>query len=85
MKTEMIRARVEPSIKTKAEKIFEKLGLNASKAINIFYHQVCITKSIPFDLRIPNKETLKAIKDVDQKKNLVKCKNAEDMFKKLRI
>lgn len=33
----------------------------------------------------PNQETLKAINDVEQRKNLTKSKNAQDMFKKLGI
>jgi hypothetical protein len=33
----------------------------------------------------PNKLTSKAINDVENKKNLTKCKNADDMFKNLGI
>ena len=33
----------------------------------------------------PNKKTLKAIKDVEEKKTLVKTKDAQDLFKKLGI
>ena len=32
---------------------------------------------------IPNKETRKAIKDVKAGRNLVRCKNVEELFKKL--
>jgi hypothetical protein len=33
----------------------------------------------------PNKKTLRAIKDVERKRGLVKAKDAEDLFKKLGI
>lgn len=32
---------------------------------------------------IPNKETAKEIKEARQRKNVVKCKNIKDLFKKL--
>ena len=32
----MIRARTEPKLKNKVERIFEVLGLTASEAINLF-------------------------------------------------
>lgn len=35
--------------------------------------------------RQPNKETLKAIRNVEKGKDLVKSKNAQDLFRKLEI
>jgi DNA-damage-inducible protein J len=84
-KTLMIRARTTPELKQDAERVFEKLGLNTSEAINLFLAQVRIYKGIPFDVRIPNKTTLKTIKKTDEGKELVKCKDADDMFRKLKI
>ena len=37
------------------------------------------------EIKKPNKKTLKAMKDVEKRKNLVKCKDAKDMFNKLGI
>lgn len=84
-KTSMIRAITTPELKENAERIFEKLGINTSEAINLFLAQVRIYKGIPFDVRIPNKTTLKTFKKTDEGKELVKCKDADDMFRKLRI
>lgn len=81
----MIRAITTPELKENAERIFEKLGINTSEAINLFLAQVRIYKGIPFDVRIPNKTTLKTFKKTDEGKELVKCKDADDMFRKLRI
>lgn len=53
-KTATIRARVEPSLKDRVEKIFEKLGLNTTQAINLFYKQVELNNGLPFDLKIPH-------------------------------
>lgn len=38
----------------------------------------------PYD-HTPNKETIKAIEDSRNRKNIVKAKNVEDLFKKLGI
>ena len=53
-KTRMIRARVEPGLKAKAEGIFGQLGLSASDAIRIFYTQVALTNGMPFEVRMPD-------------------------------
>jgi DNA-damage-inducible protein J len=85
MDTMLIKAKVEPSLKYEVENIFEKLGLSASEAINLFYHQVKLRKGLPFDVVIPNKTTIKTFRDTDKGKNIIKCKNANDMFKKLKV
>ena len=85
IKTATVRARIEPSIKNKAESVFKKFGLNSSAAISLFFHQVCLVKGMPFDLKIPNEETLKAMEDVEKRRNLTECANVKDMFKKLKL
>ncbi len=84
-KTAMIVARTEPALKADAEKILKKLGLSTTEAINIFLAQIRLMKGLPFDVKIPNKATLKAMRDAEEGKNLIECKDAEDMFKKLGI
>jgi len=64
MKTGMINARVEPALKASAEKIFHTLGMNTSDAISVFLSQVVLTKGLPFEVRIPNKQTRQAIKEL---------------------
>ena len=84
-KTSTVRARMEPDLKDNAEKVFSKLGLRSTQAITLFYKQVEIRNGLPFDLIIPNETTLKTFDDTDAGKNLVVCKDADDMFKKLGI
>ena len=53
------------------ERIFESLeGLTASQAINLFYHRVELENGLPFELKIPNSKTLRAMKDVENNKDL---------------
>ena len=82
-RTAMIRARSELGLKKEVERIFHQLGVSATEAINIFYRQVKFYKGFPFDVMLPNEETLKAMEDVDRKHNLIKCENVKEMFKKM--
>jgi len=79
----MIRARMEPDVKEKAEAIFEKLGLNATGAINMFYKQVILQKGIPFDVRLPNATTRKALAEAKAGKVHRGFKDVDTMFEAL--
>ncbi|RMF18971.1 MAG: type II toxin-antitoxin system RelB/DinJ family antitoxin [Candidatus Dadabacteria bacterium] len=52
-RTAMIRARIEPEIKTEAETVLRRLGLRPSDAISMFYHQIILHQGMPFDIRLP--------------------------------
>ena len=53
-----------------AKAILERLGLNFSEAVNIFTSMIVATKGLPFDVRLPNDETIAAMRDVRARKNL---------------
>ena len=84
-KTDMIRARVEPKLKSDAETILETLGLTASDAIRVFYKQIVLCKGLPFDLLVPNAETRKALAKYKKNPRGTRYKDAKDMRKKLGI
>jgi len=84
-KTTTVRARIEPRLKKEAEHVLGDLGLSATQAITLFYRQVTLRKGLPFDVVIPNATTRRAFESIDAGKDLVVCKDAEDMFRKLGI
>jgi len=84
-KTAMVRARIEPQLKNRAEQVLSRLGLTATEAITIFYRQVELRNGLPFDVVIPNATTLRTFRDTDAGRDLVVCEDAEDMFRKLGI
>lgn len=84
-KTAMITARVEPSLKAEAEKVLSKLGISTTEAISLFLSQVRLRKGLPFDVKIPNKTTLKAMQDAEDDANITECRDAEDLFNKLGV
>jgi DNA-damage-inducible protein J len=84
-KTATIRARIDPELKAEVEKLFDKLGLSTTEAINLFYRQVKMRNGLPFSVVIANKTTEKVFKDTDAKRNLIRCEDTDDMFQKLGI
>ena len=61
-KTEFVRARVEPELKHQAEEVFSRLGLSTTEAITLFYAQVTLHGGLPFAVRVPNRETIEAMR-----------------------
>ena len=83
-KTAMTHARLTPEIKEKAEAILKELGISISAAYEMFYRQIIAHQGIPFDLRIPNKNTLQAMKDARYGKGK-RYDSVEKMFEDLKI
>jgi len=84
-KTVVVQARMEPALKKKAEAVIKKLGLSASQVVNALYAQIVMQKGVPFDLKIPNETTRKAIEEARKGKGVVRCNDADDFFDKLDI
>ncbi len=84
-KNAVIRARVELDLKEHAEAVFRRLGVSTTQAISIFYKQVVLRKGLPFDVRITNETTRRTFEATDAGHDVILCKDAEDMFKKLGI
>jgi DNA-damage-inducible protein J len=81
----MVRARVEPDLKDHAEAVFRRLGLNATQAITMFYKQVELREGLPFEVAILTPTTVKTFEATDAGRDLMVCKDADDMFEKLGI
>ena len=64
-KTAYINARIDKKIKADAQKVLREVGVNTSDAIGMFYRQIVMQKGIPFEVRIPNKETIAAIRELE--------------------
>ncbi len=77
-----VNARIEPKLKKDAESIFRKVGLTSAEAVRLFYKQVCLHKGLPFEVKIPNKDTIKAMQDADKRKTH-KAKSVDELFEDL--
>jgi DNA-damage-inducible protein J len=75
--------RVNSDLKNEVDDVLSRLGLTMSDAISLYLSQIKLNEGIPFDIKIPNKVTARAIREARAKKGVVACKNAKEMFKKL--
>ncbi len=74
MSATTMNIRVDSDIKNNAKKIFAELGMDLTTAVNIFLRQSIREHGMPFELklRVPNDETLEAIRQVNNKEDLSK-------------
>jgi len=79
-KTAKVQVRVNENLKREAKKIFESLGLSMSEAINLYLAQVQLQRGIPFSVKIPNQETLEAIREVEEGKHVERFETLEELF-----
>ncbi len=78
--SERINTRIDSSLKRKALRIFERLGLSEAEAIRLFYAQVELQQGIPFPVKVPNAATRAAFEETEKPEKLRAYKN----FKSLR-
>ena len=55
--------RVDQNNYTQAKAILRYLGLSYSQAVNIFNSMIVSAKGLPFELKIPNDETIQAMEE----------------------
>ena len=81
-KVATVNTRMEPGLKARAENILSAVGLSSAEAVRLFYTQVCLNKGLPFAIKIPNKKTIQALKDV-QAGRTYKAVSVAELFEKL--
>jgi DNA-damage-inducible protein J len=60
-----INVRIDRRLKTQAEKVLRAVGVSMSDVVTMLLRQVVLTKGVPFDVRLPNRETLEAMAELD--------------------
>lgn len=65
MATSPTQIRIDSNVKTEANELFKKLGIDMSSAVNIFLRQCVLHGGLPFKVEIPkyNAETLAAMEE----------------------
>ena len=69
-KTAVITVRIEPELKKEAEEVISQVGLTMSQAMTLYLRQIVFRRGIPFELKLPNQETLDALKEAQQPEKL---------------
>jgi DNA-damage-inducible protein J len=63
--TTMIHVRIDERVKVKATKALAAMGLSMSDAVRVLLTRVAADKALPFDVRVPNATTRKAIAELE--------------------
>ena len=82
-KTATIQTRVDPEIKNNAQMILKKLNISMSEAISMYLSQITLHNGIPFEIKIPNEVTAKALTDAENGKNIHKVSSVDELFQEL--
>ena len=82
-KTEQVNVRMRPEVKAAAEDVFDTLGLTPTQAITLFYRQVGLQRGLPFELKVPNEETLQAVEDARAGRETTHYASTSEMREKL--
>jgi DNA-damage-inducible protein J len=64
-KSAYITARIEPRLKAQAGRVLAKVGVSTTDAITMFMRQVVLHEGLPFEVRVPNAESRKAIEELE--------------------
>ena len=78
----IVRARIDERVKEEATSVLDKMGLTVSDAIRMLLIRVAKEKALPFDVRIPNAETVAAIEEA-RRGGLKSFKNVQELLKDL--
>ena len=78
----VVRARIDAATKAEASAVLASIGLSLSDAVRLMLKRVVAEKALPFELLIPNAETIEAIKAA-RRGELTTASSLEGLFQGL--
>jgi DNA-damage-inducible protein J len=84
MATTMVHVRVDEKTKQRAAKTLALMGISVSDAVRMLLVRVAAEKALPFDVKIPNATTVKAMRTADKGKGK-RLNSAGALFRDLGI
>ena len=78
-----IQVRLDKQTKDQAQKVFRMLDISMSEAIKLFLRQVAFHGGIPFEIKIPNAVTDKALRESEEGIDLHRVSSVDELFKEL--
>jgi DNA-damage-inducible protein J len=84
MATTMVHIRVDEKVKEKATKTLAAMGMSVSDAVRMLLVRVAAEKALPFEVKVPNATTVKAMQAADRGEGK-RFKKADALFKDLGI
>lgn len=59
-----IQVRIDPKTKKEAQKVLDKVGLDMSSAIKVYFNQIVISQGIPFPILTENGLTIQQEREI---------------------
>ena len=80
----VVRARIDTATKERATAALEAMGLSVSDAIRLLMLRIADEQRLPFDVKVPNATSVKAMKELEAGKGK-RAESAEALFSDLEI
>lgn len=84
MSSTMVHVRVDEGVKERASATLAKMGISVSDAVRMMLVRVADEKALPFEVRVPNSVTAKAMRAADKKRGK-RLRSSEAVFRDLGI
>ena len=84
MPSTMVHVRVDEKVKEEASATLAKMGISVSDAVRIMLIRIAEEKALPFEVRVPNITTVKAMQSADKKQGK-RFQSPEALFEDLGI
>ena len=84
MATTMVHIRIDQKTKDRATKTLAAMGMSVSDAVRMLLLRVAAEKALPFDVKVPNATTVKALRASAKGQDL-RHKSGDALFKDLGI
>lgn len=81
----MYQFRLDSDEKEQAFQVFNELGIKPAQAMRLFLRQVTATRSIPFEIKVANDNTVRAMEETEQMISARRARfhSAEELFASL--
>lgn len=79
-----LSVQLDPKLKDDVDKILKELGISAGEAISLFFAQIRLHKGLPFEVKIPNEETIQALRQTQRDKDKLKTyQTPKELFEEM--
>jgi DNA-damage-inducible protein J len=69
----VIKSRIDAGLKAEVEQVLSALGLTVSDVMRMTFAQIAARKGLPFDVKLPNAQTLDVLKESDAALNRLRA------------
>jgi DNA-damage-inducible protein J len=84
MPSAMVHVRVDEKVKEEASVTLARMGITVSDAVRMMLVRIAAEKALPFDVRVPNATTVKAMESADKKRGK-RFRSAKQLFEDLGV